>query len=154
MLNTPERKVAVIDAIERASARLKYRVIAFVIMHNHVHFIASPRALDYSIADLLFAIKRPVSYRFKQEMRTSGDPMLETLTIRQRPGKQSFRFWQEGPGYDRNIHSFNVLASEIAYVHQNPVRKGFCAEPEDWTWSTARRYAERRRNREMRSREL
>jgi hypothetical protein len=29
--------------------------------------------------------------------------LLERLTVRQRPGVATFRFWQEGPGYDRNL---------------------------------------------------
>jgi putative transposase len=33
----------------------------------------------------------------------SAQRLLRRLTIRDRPGSTVFRFWQEGPGYDRNL---------------------------------------------------
>lgn len=58
------------------------------------------------------------------------------LTIRERPGKRTFRFWQEGGGYDRNIASNRVLRTAIDDVHRNPVRRGLCHSPGDWKWSS------------------
>jgi len=53
----------------------------------------------------------------------------------------AFRFWQEGPGYDRNLqHEDSVLAS-IDYLHNNPVRRGLCRSATEWFWSSARFYA-------------
>jgi putative transposase len=52
----------------------------------------------------------------------------------------TFRFWQEGPGYDRNLtHSKSVLAA-IDYIHQNPVGRGLVMRAVDWKWSSARFY--------------
>ena len=58
------------------------------------------------------------------------------LTIRERPGKQAFRFWQEGGGYDRNIASNRVMRTAIDYVHRNPVRRGLGHFPGDWNRSS------------------
>ena len=30
---------------------------------------------------------------------------------------------------------------KLDYVHRNPVQRGLVTRPEDWTWSSARRYA-------------
>ena len=57
--------------------------------------------------------------------------------IRERPGKMSFRFWQKGPGYDRNLNNPKTLLAAIDYLHLNPVRRGLCDRAVDWPWSSA-----------------
>ena len=52
----------------------------------------------------------------------------------------TFRFWQEGPGYDRNLTRPAMALAAIDYLHNNPVRRGLVKEPLDWKWSSARYY--------------
>jgi putative transposase len=95
---------------------------------------------DARIDRLLFAIKRPFSYRIKQFLIEAHSPLLEKLTINQRPGISTFRYWQEGPGYDRNLMNAFAVQSAIDYIHLNPVRRGLCNSAIDWLWSSARWY--------------
>jgi hypothetical protein len=37
-----------------------------------------------------------------------------------RPGKMVFRFWQEGPAYDRNLQTQAAVLAAIDYIHLNP----------------------------------
>ena len=60
---------------------------------------------------------------------------------RQPNGKVHHRFWQRGGGYDRNLFEPATVYTEIEYIHNNPVRRGLCAKPEDWYWSSAADYA-------------
>jgi len=146
------------EAIDRAVERHDYRLFAFVLMTEHVHLIVQPRKallnmpavacgtamLDEpaeassDIDELLFAIKRPYSYRIKMQLIEEQSPLLKELTIRQRPGVLTFRYWQEGPGYDRNLKTARSIAAAIDYVHMNPVRRGLCERCTDWKWSSAR----------------
>ena len=66
--------------------------------------------------------------------------MLGQLTIRERPGKTTFRFWQEGSGYDRNSYNVEAIKAVIDYIHHNPVRRGLCEHPAAWKWSSYRLY--------------
>jgi len=128
-------------AIDRAIENHGWRLAAFVFMPEHAHLLVYPTQQGLKIDKLLFAIKRPFSYRVKQRLIDSVDPLLQQLTIRQRPGKSTFRFWQEGPGYDRNIRTEKVLRSVIDYIHMNPVRSGLVECATDYKWSSARWYA-------------
>jgi len=56
-------------------------------------------------------------------------------------GLPSYRFWQRGGGYDRNLVSKQAVLNSIEYIHNNPVRKGLVKSPEDWNWSSAGFYA-------------
>jgi putative transposase len=92
------------------------------------------------ISDLLFAIKRPFSFQMKQRLQAAASPLLDKLTIRQRPGVTTFRFWQEGPGYDRNLTTQAAILAALDYVHRNPVRRSLVERAADYRWSSARWY--------------
>ncbi len=110
-------------------------------MPEHAHLLVYPLTPEAQVSHLLRAVKRPFSYRIKQLLLQSKSPLLEKLTIRQRPGVTSFRFWQEGPGYDRNLMHEKSVQAAINYLHMNPVRRGLCERVTDWVWSSASWYA-------------
>jgi len=114
------------ESIDRAADGHGYRLFGFVFMPEHVHLLLYPLPDASTIDFLLRAIKRPLSWRIKQQLAEAGSPLLKTLTIRQRPGVETFRFWQEGGGYDRNLASAETALAALDYVHQNPVRRGLC----------------------------
>jgi putative transposase len=132
------RQLAV--AVDRAVHRHGFSLLAFVFMPEHVHLIVLSEEPMARVSALLYAIKRPVSHRIKQDLAASRGPLLEKLTIRERPGKTTFRFWQEGPGYDRNTRDHGSLRKMIDYIHMNPVRRGLIDHPGAWRWSSWRHY--------------
>ena len=129
-------------AIDRALIGHGYQLAAFVYMPEHVHLIVYPLAEADGIDKLLKAIKRPYSYRIKKLLIAEHSPLLARLTIRQRPGVETFRYWQEGPGYDRNLTNTKTVLAAVDYVHLNPVRRGLCRSATEWRWSSARHYVE------------
>jgi putative transposase len=128
------------QSIDRSLKRHQYQLYSFVLMPEHVHLLVQPSPDGSPVSSLLKAIKRPFSYRVKQRLIASKSPLLKKLTIRQRPGVMTFRFWQEGPGYDRNMTSPKAILFAIDYIHENPVRRGLCRRAVDWKWSSARHY--------------
>lgn len=130
------------ESIDRATERQGFRLIAFIYMPEHVHLIVHPHSKDAKIENLLYGIKRPFSFRIKTYLQSNRDPLVEQLTIQERPEKMSFRFWQEGPGYDRNITSVEKAVIAADYLHNNPVRRGLCQSPDQWKWSSWKHYHE------------
>jgi putative transposase len=117
-----------------------YRLLAFVLMPEHVHLLVQPKRDASHIPSLLFAIKRPASFQIKRYVEQKDPSLLQSLMIRQRPGVVTFRFWQEGPGYDRNLTEPAAILTAMEYLHLNPVRRGLCERAIDWKWSSARYY--------------
>ena len=109
-------------------------------------FVGVSKTHSGRIEQLLKAIKRPFSFRIKKLLEQSGSTLLAKLTIRQRAGVETFRFWQEGPGYDRNLIEASTIEAAIDYIHRNPVRRGLCQSAVDWRWSSARFYYENRQD--------
>lgn len=129
------------EGIQRATEIHQYRLIAFVFMPEHVHLLVLPERTASTISVLLNAIKRPFWYRVKKLLMKTDAELLSQLTVQQRPGDMTFRYWQEGPGYDRNLTEPAAIKASIQYIHANPVKRGLCLRPEEWRWSSARRFA-------------
>ena len=116
------------ESVERAIRGHDFRLVAFVFMPEHVHLLVYPTIPEPRLDLLLKAIKRPFSFRVKQAFQETRDPRLGELTVRERPGVERFRFWQEGGGYDRNFWTESAVLSSIDYIHcpepgaQGPVR--------------------------------
>lgn len=128
------------ESVARVTDRYHFDLIAFVWMPEHVHLLVLPLNSESRISSLLTAIKRPFSYRIKQLLAEAESPLLDRLTVHQRPGVRTFRFWQEGGGYDRNFDNPAAIRAAIDYIHMNPVRRDLCEKPSDWRWSSARFY--------------
>lgn len=127
-------------SIDEAINLTAMQLVAFVYMPEHVHLIVDPLESEPRLPELLAKIKQPFSHEIKKLLQQSGSSLLERLTVHERPGKESFRFWQEGPGYDRNLQKPSTILSAINYLHMNPVRRGLVLKAVDWKWSNARWY--------------
>ena len=49
-------------------------------------------------------------------------------------------FWQKRY-YDHNVRDSAKFIEKLRYIHRNPVKRGLCARPEDWQWSSFNHYA-------------
>jgi putative transposase len=126
--------------IDAAGDEFEMRLAAFVFMPEHVHLLVVPMNPEPAIDDYLARIKQPFSKWVKQQLSDVRSPLLKRLTVEERPGKTCFRFWQEGPGYDRNLSTPDVIEAAIEYIHMNPVRCGLVKRAVDWKWSSASWY--------------
>jgi len=127
-------------SIDEAGRIEQFDLIAFVFMPEHIHLLTNPRSAEPQFGRYLARIKQPFSKAVKQILVARSSPLVDQLTVQERPGKTSFRFWQEGAGFDRNFFSPPAIAAAIDYIHHNPVRRGLCVRATDWPWSSARYY--------------
>jgi len=118
----------------------QFDLTAFVLMPDHVHLLIYPQPEDPDIGKFLATFKQPFSKYVKEVLVTNNSRFLEQMTVRERPGKTCFRFWQEGGGYDRNIFTPKVVEASMDYLHLNPVRRNLVKRAVDWKWSSARFY--------------
>lgn len=137
------RMALLAESLTNALRICQLKLVAFVFMPEHVHLIVYPNdPANAQISRFLKALKHPVSQQTRNRMISNEDLLLGRLTVKRRTGKLEFHFWQQGPGYDRNLNTVDAVLSAIDYVHLNPVRRGLCDKPEDWLWSSARHFAD------------
>ena len=125
-------------SIDAAMIECQFQLVAFVFMPEHVHLLVNPLQPKPDLAAFLTAIKRPYSSQIRQLLEAGSAPLLKTLTVRERPGKEVFRYWQEGPGFDRNLYMRKAILAAIDYLHNNPVKRQLVQQAVDWKWSSAR----------------
>jgi putative transposase len=125
-----------IACLDRARKSGGFRIIAYVVMPNHVHLLVIPDGKP--ISQILTAVKAEFAKQLLKQLRASSASVLEELRVTRRDGTSRFRIWQSGGGYDRNLFSPSAIRAAIEYLHANPVRSGLCATIVDWKWSSAR----------------
>ncbi|MCG3136915.1 MAG: hypothetical protein HJJLKODD_00753 [Phycisphaerae bacterium] len=130
-----------IEAIQRARCKHAFDLWAYVIMPNHVHLLIYPSTEPYSISAMLKTMKLSVANRAISYVRRYAPSFLNRMQDAQPNGRQHYRFWQPGGGYDRNLVNTRYVWEAIDYLHTNPVRKQLVEKPTDWPWSSARAFA-------------
>jgi putative transposase len=123
-----------VTAIKLARQKHPVHLWAYVIMPEHAHLLWWPHDPKFKVEDLLSTVKQSVSKRALVWLRKNDPTYLSRFS-------GSFHFWQDGPGYDRNLYSPRYIWTDIDYIHDNPVRRGLVESPVDWIWSSARAYA-------------
>ena len=129
------------EAIQRAQEKHSFDLWAYCIMPEHAHILLWPTNPVYDISKILKSIKQSVAKRALLRVQRKAPGFLKWMEDRQPNGKVSYRFWQRGGGYDRNVVEPKTVYQHIDYIHLNPVRRGLCTRPEEWLWSSAAAYA-------------
>jgi putative transposase len=126
--------------VDAAGQQQAFSLVAFIFMPEHVHLLVLPCTTTPNVPGYLVSIKEPMSKSVKALLAEHRSPLVKELTIHERPGKEAFRYWQEGPGYDRNLQTADAVISAIDYIHANPVRRGLVQRNCQWVWSSASFY--------------
>jgi putative transposase len=113
---------------------VQYRLHAWVVMPNHVHILVEPLGA-HGIGKIVGAWKS-VSARaiFGASATAPGRTLRERATEGGRAPKKR-HVWQEDY-WDRFIRNEGHYTATVDYIHNNPVKAGLCARPEDWPWSS------------------
>ncbi|MBE2220194.1 MAG: transposase [Anaerolineae bacterium] len=112
---------------------------AYVILENHLHLIASSPDLSKEMGNFKSYTARQIIDRYKAR---DAQFILEQLVVNKKAykGDRDYQFWQEG-SHPQRIQSLEMMQQKVAYIHNNPVKRGWVDEPEYWRYSSARNYA-------------
>lgn len=117
-LKEPELAAVVESCILRGARELQqYRLLAYVVMPNHVHLLVEPRL---PLARITKGIK--------------GGSASEANRILKR---RNLPFWQ-GESFDHWVRNASEGEKIVRYIENNPVKARLASRPEDWQSSSAR----------------
>ena len=115
---------AFLGSLEKSRKRFAMFVYGYVVMPEHVHILVSEpdgKALSGFIQMLKTTVAVEAEKRGEREA-----------------GKMPF--WQTRY-FDHNVRNEEGFITQLRYIHRNPVKRGLCARPEDWAWSSFRAWA-------------
>ncbi len=107
----------------------RYRLLAWVVMPNHVHVLFQPIS-GWTVAKIVAAWKKFTARKIRDHQRANppGTPisrLAATTPVWHR------EYW------DRYIRDETHFQRAIEYIHLNPVKANLVAAPEEWPWSSA-----------------
>ncbi len=122
-------------ALHEASRSGGFKILAYVIMPDHIHALADGARKP---ADTLRFVKGILSRRVIDYLKSNGHhSSLEKLRHQGGPRRYTYSLWQHHSNVAL-ITSESRLMERVNYTHRNPVREGLTASPEDYLWSSAR----------------
>ena len=95
----------------------KYRLVAWVIMPNHVHILIETLA-GHSVPEIMQTLKSFTSHEANKILDRKG------------------HFWFK-EYFDRYIRSGKHYQATIRYIEENPVKARLCEKAEDWKFGSA-----------------
>ncbi|PKO13924.1 transposase [candidate division BRC1 bacterium HGW-BRC1-1] len=116
---------------------LRYQLFAWVVMPNHLHVLLEQES-GWSLAGIVASWKKRMARQLldlaaRSAAGRAGDHANAPVVRCPRPV-----FYREY--WDRYIRDQGHFQRVVDYIHNNPVKAGLVAAPEDWAWSSACRY--------------
>ena len=137
------RKI-IYDSLQHCRDKKGLSIHAYVIMSNHLHMIVSSQ--DKHLKDIFRDFKTFTSKRMVEaikdnpkESRRKWMYAMFQYAGRTKENHSNRQFWQFG-NHAIPLWSEPVIWQKLAYIHQNPVRAGWVAEPWHYLHSSARQY--------------
>jgi len=115
---------AFLQALEQTRRRFEMYVFGFVVMPGHVHLLVSEPA-EGLLPNFMQILKSRVSLQARRQAARTAE---------------TSHFWQERY-FDHNVRNHEGFVTQLRYIHRNPVKRGLCAMPQDWKWSSFRAWA-------------
>ena len=113
---------------------VRYDLICYTIMPNHIHLIILPKIESYQ-----YFLKKHISKGKSEKTFYFISKIMQDIKkftsnksnkILNRTGK----FWQS-ESYDHAIRNKKELKETVRYILNNPVKAGLCKTSEDWEWN-------------------
>jgi putative transposase len=124
LLAQMQMQSAFLVALEQTRRRFQMRIYGYVVMPEHVHLLLSEPAGEM-LSRAVQMLKSKVSIQARKERKRAAGDMP---------------FWQTRY-FDHNVRNNEGFVTQLRYIHRNPVKRGLCAAPEDWPWSSFRAWA-------------
>ena len=137
LLGKPRNRDLLLEVLERVRRRYGFVVVGYVIMPEHIHLlVGEPERGNPS--KVMQAIKQGFARRLLRKLRAASNPGQSRLWNTALDGGH---VWQ-ARFYDFVVFTEKKRVEKLRYMHRNPVRRGLVLEPQQWSWSSYRRYAD------------
>jgi REP element-mobilizing transposase RayT len=135
----PDTVQIVLDCWRYQREHEALKLYGYVILENHLHFIAQAENLNKCVHGFKsFTARQLIDYLQAQH----AERILTRLRFAKRAHKtdREFQFWQEGV-HAELVFSEAMMREKLDYIHANPVKRGYVRLPENWRYSSASHYA-------------
>ncbi|MEX0845626.1 MAG: transposase [Balneolaceae bacterium] len=127
------RKV-IIEGLNFMVGERKVSIYAYVIMPNHLHFIAQSENLgkhvasfkSYSARRIIDLLEERNNFEWLNRLKHSNTSLKKD---------RDHKLWSDG-FHPKQIFSAKVMRQKLNYIHYNPVKAGLVHGEDDWEYSS------------------
>jgi len=116
-----------------------FRLFGYVILENHLHFIASAPELSETVRRFKSFTARRILDFLEDKSAEVILRQLRALKLRHKT-ETKYQLWQEG-SKPKQIQNKEMMLQKLEYIHNNPVKRGYVEESIHWRYSSACNYA-------------
>jgi REP element-mobilizing transposase RayT len=128
----------VLEAWRFQQANQRLRLYGYVVLENHLHFLAQAPDLAKCVSCFKSFSARSIVDHLEQ---ANAESTLKRLRFAKRAHKvdRVYQVWQEGT-HAELVFSEAVMRQKLDYIHHNPVKRGYVDVAAHWRYSSARDY--------------
>lgn len=136
----PSFVIPILDSLNYYRFQYTCKLIGYVIMPDHIHLLIWPRTSQL-VTDFMRDFKRFTSGRIARQAKLEGktDWTEQFGSAGNETDRAEYKVWQDS-FWEQSIYTEVVLKQKLDYIHLNPVRAGFVAEPGKYPYSSYRNY--------------
>jgi REP element-mobilizing transposase RayT len=128
----------IVESLSYCRQKKGLKLFAYVVLDNHVHFVASADNLSQIIKDFKSYTAREIIKTAKSEERKWLLNQFEFYKKKYKKDSE-YQVWQEG-FHPQMVTREEVFKQKVEYIHNNPVKRGFVEQAEHWVYSSAKNY--------------
>ncbi len=134
----------VIESFKYCRENKALKIMAYVIMTNHVHVILQSKTgtLSNVVRDLKRYTSNQILKQCEENFESRKDWMNLVFQYHARNNKRvkTKQFWTH-ENHAVELYDNKIFESKMEYIHDNPVRAGWVENQEDYIYSSARNYS-------------
>jgi putative transposase len=135
----PQTVQVILDSWRFMQQHGRLTLYGYVILENHLHFIASSPDLSKEAGHFKSFTARTIIDYLEQVGARMLLQELEYYKLRHKINAR-YQFWVEGSN-PKLIQGDEMMLQKLEYMHNNPVKRGYVDDPVHWRYSSARNYA-------------
>ncbi len=147
IFSRPVYRHILIDTFNYCIQHKNLELFCWVIMSNHLHFIARNADENISLSPVIrdfksYAAKSILAEVEKHPKESRRKWMLERFRKagKKHPKSTKYKFWREG-NEPKLLDYPSIFDQKMNYIHQNPVKAEIVQNAEDYLYSSAIDYA-------------
>lgn len=136
LLKEDAHKEIVISSLRFLTEQERISMHAFVLMPNHIHLIWKMKT-GHKPENVQRDFLRYTGQQIKFLLQKNDPAFLERFRVDAKD--RQYQLWERN-SWSKALWTPTVYQQNLQYIHNNPVKKGYCKNPEDYYFSSARFY--------------
>ena len=124
-----------IDSLKFCQREKGLQIYGWVVMSNHLHMICSCKE-GFEISNTLRDFKKFTATAIVNAIESNKSESRKSWLLWLLKQKENIQFWQPG-NHPEEIRTEAFFKQKLNYIHQNPVRAGMVDREEDYRYSSA-----------------